>query len=212
MESGKRNIIIITKKCQGLIETPNKFKWPFVSLFRTLDSFILCCYAKKAIKDLMCKSRVNEFSSCEDMMKNPAVRVCLWILGIIALVGNLLVIFWRLVHSEDSKVQSFLLKNLAFSDFLMGVYLIIIAVQDTRWQGEYFKHDVQWRAGTVCQVTGALSMLSSEVSWQSVQCFFFKVKCINVLPAPFSAHVKTRIPLHTSHSSGSVELRDCNVK
>lgn len=99
------------------------------------------------------------------MMKNPAVRVCLWILGIIALFGNLSVIFWRLVHSDDSKVQSFLLSNLAFSDFLMGVYLIILAVQDTRWQGEYFKHDVQWRVGTLCQVTGALSMLSSEVSW-----------------------------------------------
>ena len=67
------------------------------------------------------------------------------------------------MYSEDGKVQSFLLKNLAFSDFLMGVYLIIIAVQDTRWQGEYFMHDVQWRAGTMCQVTGALSMLSSEV-------------------------------------------------
>ena len=96
-------------------------------------------------------------------MKNPAVRVCLWILGIVALVGNLSVIFWRLFYSEDSKVQPFLLKNLAVADFLMGVYLIIIAVQDTRWQGEYFKYDVQWRGGILCQVTGALSMLSSEV-------------------------------------------------
>ena len=142
-----------------------RFMKDFVSLLRTLDSFILCCYAKKAIDDLFCESPLNEFSSCEDMMKNPAVRVCLWILGIIALFGNLSVIFWRLVHSEDSRVQSFLLRNLAFSDFLMGVYLIILAVQDTRWQGEYFKYDVQWRAGTLCQVTGALSMLSSEVSW-----------------------------------------------
>ena len=75
------------------------------------------------------------------------------------------------MHSEDGKVQSFLLKNLAFSDFLMGVYLIIIAVQDTRWQGEYFMHDVQWRAGTMCQVTGALSMLSSEVCLWNLQLF-----------------------------------------
>lgn len=130
----------------------------------SLDSFIVCCYAKKAAKDLICDSPKNEFSSCEDMMKNPIIRVCLWILGIVALVGNLSVIFWRLVYGEDSKVQSFLLKNLAVADFIMGVYLIIIAVQDTRWQGEYFEHDVRWRGGTLCQVTGALSMLSSEVS------------------------------------------------
>lgn len=143
----------------------------FVSSFRTLDSFILCCYAKKTTEGLTCDSPQNEFSSCDDMMKNPAVRVCLWILGILALVGNLSVIFWRLMYSEDGKVQSFLLKNLAVSDFLMGVYLIIIAVQDTRWQGEYFMHDVQWRAGTICQVTGALSMLSSEVSLCNLQLF-----------------------------------------
>ena len=163
--AGKVRSIMSLRFLAGKKDSLSRFTKGFCFLFRTLDSFILCCYAKKAIEDLDCKSPLNEFSSCEDMMKNPAVRVCLWILGIIALVGNVLVIFWRLVHSEDSKVQSFLLKNLAFSDFLMGVYLIIIAVQDTRWQGEYFKHDVQWRAGTVCQVTGALSMLSSEVSW-----------------------------------------------
>ena len=102
-------------------------------------------------------------------MKNPIIRVCLWILGIVALVGNLSVIFWRLVYGEDSKVQSFLLKNLAVADFIMGVYLIIIAVQDTRWQGEYFEHDVRWRGGTLCQVTGALSMLSSEVMFINTQ-------------------------------------------
>ena len=102
-------------------------------------------------------------------MKNPIIRVCLWILGIVALVGNLSVIFWRLVYGEDSKVQSFLLKNLAVADFIMGVYLIIIAVQDTRWQGEYFEHDVRWRGGTLCQVTGALSMLSSEVMFVNLQ-------------------------------------------
>ncbi|PFX12273.1 G-protein coupled receptor GRL101 [Stylophora pistillata] len=128
----------------------------------SLDSFIVCCYAKKATEGLMCVSPQNEFSSCEDMMKNPIIRFCLWILSIVALVGNLSVIFWRLLYGEDSKVQSFLLKNLAVADFLMGVYLIILAVQDTRWQGEYFEHDVQWRGGTLCQVTGALSMLSAH--------------------------------------------------
>lgn len=128
-----------------------------------MDSFILCCYAKKALEGLTCDSPNNEFSSCEDMIKNLAVSVCIWILGIVALVGNLFVIIWRLVYNEDSKIQSCLFTNLAVSDFLMGVYLIIIAVQNTRWQGEYFKYDVIWRASTLCQITGALSMLSSEV-------------------------------------------------
>lgn len=39
----------------------------------SLDSFIVCCYAKKATEGLMCVSPQNEFSSCEDMMKNPII-------------------------------------------------------------------------------------------------------------------------------------------
>ena len=46
----------------------------------------------------------------------------------------------------------------------MGVYLLTIAIMDVRWQGENFKHDVEWRSGMGCQIVGALSMLSSEVS------------------------------------------------
>ena len=65
---------------------------------------------------------------------------------------------------EDNKVQSFLLSNLAIADFLMGVYMLIIAIQDARWKGEYFQHDIAWRGGYLCQMAGALSMLSSEVS------------------------------------------------
>ena len=97
-------------------------------------------------------------------MKNKAVQVCVWILGLSALVGNLFVILMRVVVKEDNKVHSFLLTNLAISDLLMGIYLLIIAVKDVQWQGEYFKHDINWRSGTTCALTGVLSMVSSEVS------------------------------------------------
>ena len=97
-------------------------------------------------------------------MKNKAVQVCVWILGLTALVGNLFVILMRVIVKEDNKVHSFLLTNLAISDLLMGVYLLIIAFKDVQWQGEYFKHDINWRSGNTCQYTGVLSMISSEVS------------------------------------------------
>ena len=97
-------------------------------------------------------------------MKNKTVQVCIWILGILAFLGNLLVIIWRTVDKEENRVQSCLLTNLAVADLLMGVYLLTIAIMDLRWQGEYFKHDIQWRSGVGCQIVGALSMLSSEVS------------------------------------------------
>lgn len=98
-------------------------------------------------------------------MKNTALRIFLWILGLSALVGNLLVIGKRIFDKEmRSNVHSLLLTNLAIADFLMGVYLIIIASYDMKWKGEYFKHDVKWRSGVGCRITGMISMLSSVVS------------------------------------------------
>ena len=97
-------------------------------------------------------------------MKNNTLQICIWILGILAFLGNLLVIIWRIIDKEEKRVNSFLLTNLAVADMLMGVYMLTIAIMDLRWRGEYFMHDIQWRSGIGCQIAGALSMLSSEVS------------------------------------------------
>lgn len=99
-------------------------------------------------------------------MKNETLRVCIWILGLMALFGNIFVIGWRIFsrNTRDSQVHTLLLTNLAVADFLMGVYLLIIAVMDVKWKGEYFKHDITWRSGIGCQITGMISMLSSETS------------------------------------------------
>ncbi|XP_078357060.1 uncharacterized protein LOC144641914 [Oculina patagonica] len=129
-----------------------------------LDRFILCCYAKKTIVGVECESPVDEFSSCDDLMKNKALQICIWILGILGFAGNLLVIIWRIIDKEENRVHSFLLTNLAVADMFMGVYMMTIAIMDLRWQGEYFKHDIEWRSGIGCKIAGALSMLSSEVS------------------------------------------------
>ncbi|XP_015770385.1 PREDICTED: uncharacterized protein LOC107348826 [Acropora digitifera] len=130
-----------------------------------VDEFILCCYADEAATGTVkCHSPKDEFSSCFDLMKNRGVQVCVWILGLTALLGNLIVILMRVVAKEDNKVQSVLLTNLAISDLLMGIYLLIIAIKDVQWQGEYFLHDFKWRSGVPCALTGVLSMVSSEVS------------------------------------------------
>ncbi|XP_067041821.1 uncharacterized protein [Acropora muricata] len=130
-----------------------------------VDEFILCCYAGEAAAGAVkCHSPKDEFSSCFDLMKNRGVQVCVWILGLTALLGNLFAILLRVLVKEDNKVHSFLLTNLALSDLLMGIYLLIIAIKDVQWQGEYFLHDFKWRSGVLCALTGVLSMVSSEVS------------------------------------------------
>ncbi|XP_032218080.2 uncharacterized protein LOC5517708 isoform X2 [Nematostella vectensis] len=129
-----------------------------------LDHFTLCCYASLALPNVDCQAPANEFSSCDDLMKDKTLQVCIWVLGIFAFFGNIFVVAYRLVVREDNRVHSLLLTNLAISDFMMGLYLLIIAFKDVQWQGEYFKHDLSWQVSGLCQFAGALSMISSEVS------------------------------------------------
>ena len=50
-------------------------------------------------------------------------------------------------------VSKFLMCNLAFADLCMGLYLLLIAVEDVTTVGRYFNHAIQWQHGAGCQVT-----------------------------------------------------------
>ena len=110
---------------------------------RKLDSFSLCCYATRVLKHVDCEyplSAQDSFSSCNRMIEDSGPRKIIWLLGVLAVSGNLAVIAWRLIRRDDHPVQTCLLTNLAVSDFLMGVYLMIVAIQDQIWAGMGFDH------------------------------------------------------------------------
>ena len=69
------------------------------------------------------------------MIENSDLRKIIWLLGVLAVLGNLAVIAWHLIRRDDHPVQTCLITNLALSDFLMGVYLMIVAIQDQIWAG-----------------------------------------------------------------------------
>ncbi|XP_050712594.1 G-protein coupled receptor GRL101-like [Eriocheir sinensis] len=126
-----------------------------------VDEFRFCCLARRVPQ---CYPLPDQFSSCEDLMTNGVLRVCVWILASLALSGNFLVIVWRLLYETDNKVHSFLITNLALGDLCMGLYLLIIAAVDVTYRGVYFIYDVQWRSSPLCQLAGFLSTFSSELS------------------------------------------------
>ncbi|KAK7081397.1 hypothetical protein SK128_018117, partial [Halocaridina rubra] len=125
------------------------------------DEFRFCCLARHVKK---CHPKADEFSSCEDLMTNVVLRVCVWLLGILALTGNFLVILWRIIYHADNEVHSFLITNLAIGDLCMGLYLLIIAIVDYQYRGVYFLYDAMWRTSTLCHLAGFFSTFSSELS------------------------------------------------
>ena len=111
-----------------------------LSDFRSLDSFSLCCYATRVLNHVDCNyslSTRDSLSSCNRMIEDLGPRKIIWLLGVLAVLGNLAVMAWRLIRRDDHPVQTCLLTNLAVSDFLMGVYLMIVAIQDQIWAGNF---------------------------------------------------------------------------
>ena len=125
------------------------------------NAFKFCCITPPGVE--ICTPPADEFSSCKDLMANPTLQICIWILGIISFVGNVFVVVWRIL-TDRQRVSSFFIINLAMSDALMGVYLLIIASVDRRYRGTYIVYSDSWRARALCQAAGILAMVSSEVS------------------------------------------------
>ena len=100
-------------------------------------------------------------------MQTYVLRVAMWVLGLSALFGNVFVIILRVrekTKSEIQEKQAFLVANLAVSDCLMGVYMIILASVDIYYGDEYFHYSDEWRVSTLCKFESFLSLISSEAS------------------------------------------------
>ncbi|KAL7743911.1 hypothetical protein ACLKA6_003133 [Drosophila palustris] len=96
-----------------------------------------------------------------DLCSHDAV----WIMASIAVVGNLLVLLGRYFYKSRSNVEhSLYLRHLAASDFLMGIYLTLIACADINFRGQYIRHEEAWRHSSLCAFAGFLSTFSCQSS------------------------------------------------
>ncbi|XP_072168965.1 uncharacterized protein [Diadema setosum] len=129
-----------------------------------VDDHRICCLVE-GLEECTTKEPLPPLFMCAGLMPNRVLRICLWILGCTAILGNLSVASWRLYdQTHKQAVQSLFITNLAISDFLMGVYMIVVAIADVRYGDEYFLHADEWRNSIQCKVIGFLSLLSSETS------------------------------------------------
>ena len=124
------------------------------------DDYKFCCAAPQVNS---CLPRPDVYSSCDDLMSSGVLRAFIWLLGFFSLIGNVAVVCYR-SQMEKPTVLSFLVHNLGVADFMMGMYLLIIASADLYYRGVYYLHDSIWRSHFMCRAAGFLSMLSSEMS------------------------------------------------
>ena len=107
----------------------------------------------------------SPYLTCDRLLSNTGLAVIMWVIGINALFGNLFVLVFKQNSSLGViKVQDLFLSNLALSDLLMGIYMLVIASAGIYF-GKYFPMQAdKWRSGITCRVTGAIAITSSEAS------------------------------------------------
>ena len=129
-------------------------------------AYKFCCIKPANFPEEDCYPNKDEFSSCEDLMRNAVLRSLLWVIGLFSLVGNAVSVIYRFIFDRERLRigHGIFVSNLAIADFLMGIYLITIASADVALRGIYIYNDEAWRSSFWCQMAGVLSTISSEAS------------------------------------------------
>ncbi|CAG5129539.1 unnamed protein product [Candidula unifasciata] len=135
-----------------------------------VDHFKICC---PQIQGLVIKPRaciapvtIDAISSCSNLLGFDIQRFLLWMVAILAVLGNVTVIVYR-VTWDRSVLQTgygLFVTNLGISDFIMGVYLFIIAGADSFYRDKYVLYDKSWRNSVECKIAGFMACLSCEAS------------------------------------------------
>ena len=110
------------------------------------------------------------FSSDKEMIANPVLRSCFWIMGFAVISGNSYVIITTIKYLKTTKLnkslkyQQIIALNISIADFIMGIYLAVIAVFSSVYSGYYGQVDYEWRSSLRCSIFGSLAVVSSEAS------------------------------------------------
>ncbi|XP_021109503.1 lutropin-choriogonadotropic hormone receptor isoform X4 [Heterocephalus glaber] len=115
-------------------------------------------------KTLRCAPEPDAFNPCEDIMGYDFLRVLIWLINILAIMGNLTVLLVLLTSHYKLTVPRFLMCNLSFADFCMGLYLLLIASVDSQTRGQYYNYAIDWQTGSGCSAAGFFTVFASELS------------------------------------------------
>ena len=140
---------------------------------------------------------VLPFFTGQPLLLSTSLSIFTWILGFGSLFGNTFVVVWRcLRQGDEDAVQSLLIMNLALSDLLMGMYLLIIASADAYFGAEFPLYSHKWVFAGGCDFAGILSVSSSEAS-----VFFVTLISIDRYIRVVHPHTQYRLRIRSTYLS-----------
>ncbi|XP_078412494.1 lutropin-choriogonadotropic hormone receptor-like [Cetorhinus maximus] len=124
--------------------------------------------------DLVCTPEPDAFNPCEDIMGYNILRVLIWFINILAIVGNFVVFIVLVISQNKLTVPRFLMCNLAFADLCMGLYLLLIASVDLSTRSQYYNYAIDWQTGAGCASAGFFTVFASELSVYTLMVITFE--------------------------------------
>ncbi|XP_061853870.1 thyrotropin receptor isoform X2 [Colius striatus] len=155
--------IFLEEHGEGNLGFGQELKNPQMEYVQTFDShydYPVC----RGSEDVICTPEPDEFNPCEDIMGYQFLRIVVWFVNLLAILGNIFVLFILLTSHYKLTVPRFLMCNLAFADFCMGLYLLLIASVDLYTRSEYYNHAIEWQTGPGCKTAGFFTVFASELS------------------------------------------------
>uniref|UniRef100_A0A8D0FQT2 Thyrotropin receptor n=1 Tax=Strix occidentalis caurina TaxID=311401 RepID=A0A8D0FQT2_STROC len=155
--------IFLEEHGEGNLGFGQELKNPQMEDIQTFDShydYPVC----RGNEDVICTPEPDEFNPCEDIMGYQFLRIVVWFVNLLAILGNVFVLFILLTSHYKLTVPRFLMCNLAFADFCMGLYLLLIASVDLYTRSEYYNHAIEWQTGPGCNTAGFFTVFASELS------------------------------------------------
>ncbi|XP_075060191.1 follicle-stimulating hormone receptor isoform X2 [Mixophyes fleayi] len=116
------------------------------------------------VQHVACFPKPDEFNPCEDIMGYNFLRILMWCISILAITGNAVELIILITSKSKFNVPKFLMCNLSFADFCMGIYLLLIASVDIKTKSQYYNYAIEWQTGAGCHSAGFFTMFASELS------------------------------------------------
>ncbi|KAG5668602.1 hypothetical protein PVAND_016538 [Polypedilum vanderplanki] len=126
---------------------------------------VMCGKINIFTRNVQCHPKSDALNPCEDVMgKTLWLRVSVWIVVSLAVIGNSAVLVVLLTKRAELTVPEFLMCNLAFADLCMGIYLMLLGFMDLYSMNEYFNYAYDWQYGIGCKTAGFLTVFAVHLS------------------------------------------------
>ena len=131
---------------------------------KTIHSFNIqvCCMSQSWIK---CKVKQDSFSKSNDLLFNKLMKYLYSLIGSLTIILNMISFFLDITKRKMRKqTQASSIIYLSVFNWLFGLYLVVIALADWHYKGNYIGLDMSWRNSLICKLSSFCVLVSLTVS------------------------------------------------